>query len=91
MGRKWVVIAGLNFLLLSVRECISDCLTALIMLVMSILLILVTGILQTMRSELRDITGGDFQDDQWGFGQIIAVFLWIPLCLQVVYCVTSFA
>jgi len=35
------------------------------------------------RSKLKATTGTDFQDDQWGFGQIIAVFLWIPLCLKI--------
>lgn len=44
-----------------------------------------------MRSKFKAISGADFQDDEWGFGQIIAVCLWIPLCLQVVYYVMCFA
>ena len=34
---------------------------------------------------MRSIIGVDFEDDQWGFGQVIAVFVWIPLCLRVIY------
>jgi len=37
------------------------------------------------RNKFKAIAGPDFQDDEWGFGQIVAVFLWIPLCLKIVY------
>jgi hypothetical protein len=41
--------------------------------------------MERMRSAMKDITGPDFQDNQWGFGQVIALFLWMPLCIQLVY------
>jgi hypothetical protein len=40
---------------------------------------------QRTRSLMKEITGAAFQDNQWGFGQVIALFLWMPLCIQLVY------
>ena len=82
-------IAGLNFLPLIVY--ISDCPTVFIMILMTFLMIGLIWLLQTMRRKLKATTIGDFQDDIWGFGQIIAVFIWVPLCLQVVYCALCFS
>jgi hypothetical protein len=41
--------------------------------------------LEVTRSDLRFIVGAEYQDDEWGFGQVIAVFLWIPLCFKIMY------
>ena len=41
--------------------------------------------MERTRSAMKEITGSDFQDNQWGFGQVIALFLWMPLCIQMVY------
>jgi hypothetical protein len=34
---------------------------------------------------MKAVTGTDFVDNQWGFGQVIAIFLWVPLLIQVLY------
>lgn len=43
------------------------------------------GEMERTRSIMMEITGPDFQDNQWGFGQVIALFLWMPLCIQLGY------
>jgi hypothetical protein len=37
--------------------------------------------MQRTRNLMKEITGAAFQDNQWGFGQFIALFLWMPLCI----------
>ncbi|KDR77333.1 hypothetical protein GALMADRAFT_442853 [Galerina marginata CBS 339.88] len=37
------------------------------------------------RDVMRAVTGPEFQDNQWGFGQVIALFLWAPLGIQIIY------
>ena len=39
--------------------------------------------MERTRNEMKAIIGAVSQDDQWGFGQIIAVFLWLPLCFKI--------
>ena len=41
--------------------------------------------MERLRDVMKTITGADFQDNQWGFGQVIALFLWVPLCSQFAY------
>ena len=41
--------------------------------------------MERTRNIMKEITGANFQDNQWGFGQVIALFLWMPLCIQLVY------
>jgi hypothetical protein len=41
--------------------------------------------LQRKRQIMKAVTGTDFVDNQWGFGQVIAIFLWIPLLIQTLY------
>lgn len=41
--------------------------------------------MEKTRAVMKGITGTDFQDNQWGFGQVIAIFLWMPLCIQFAY------
>jgi hypothetical protein len=41
--------------------------------------------LQGKRLFMKAVTGSNFVDNQWGFGQVIAIFLWIPLVIQVIY------
>ena len=41
--------------------------------------------MERLRDVMKTITGADFQDNQWGFGQVIALFLWVPLCSQIAY------
>ena len=31
------------------------------------------------RDAMRDILGDKFQDNEWGFGQVVAICLWVPL------------
>jgi hypothetical protein len=37
--------------------------------------------MQRKRQIIRDIAGQEFEDDQWGFGQVLAIFIWIPVCV----------
>lgn len=37
------------------------------------------------RNVLKAITSSDYQDNEWGFGQVIAMFLWAPLFIQALY------
>ncbi|KAJ6495002.1 hypothetical protein DFH09DRAFT_1205701 [Mycena vulgaris] len=41
--------------------------------------------MERTRNVMKAVTGAEFQDNQWGFGQVIALFLWVPLCLQSLY------
>jgi hypothetical protein len=37
--------------------------------------------LERKRNTMKAITGAEFQDNAWGFAQVVAIFLWIPLIL----------
>jgi hypothetical protein len=41
--------------------------------------------MESERNHMRSILGRDFEDDQWGFGQVVALCLWVPLGLQSIY------
>ncbi|KAH0543890.1 hypothetical protein FGG08_001791 [Glutinoglossum americanum] len=41
--------------------------------------------LERKRIIMKNIVGADFQDNQWGFGQVIALLLWVPLLVQALY------
>jgi len=41
--------------------------------------------MERTRNDMKSVTGAEFQDNQWGFGQIISLFLWVPLCIQIVF------
>jgi hypothetical protein len=41
--------------------------------------------MERTRNVMKTVTGAEFQDNQWGFGQVISLFLWAPLCLQSFY------
>lgn len=41
--------------------------------------------LQGKRLFMQAVTGSNFVDNQWGFGQVIAIFLWTPLIIQAIY------
>lgn len=34
--------------------------------------------IQTMRNVLRESSSFEFVDDQWGFGQVLSLFVWLP-------------
>jgi hypothetical protein len=36
--------------------------------------------LQLQRQQLQLVSGNAYQDSQWGFGQVTAMFLWGPMC-----------
>ena len=38
--------------------------------------------LEHKRSVMRAVTGNSFVDDEWGFGQVVAIFLWAPVLFQ---------
>jgi hypothetical protein len=31
---------------------------------------------------MKAATGSSFADDQWGFGQVVAIFLWLPVLVE---------
>ncbi|KAK0744188.1 hypothetical protein B0T18DRAFT_198637 [Schizothecium vesticola] len=37
------------------------------------------------RSMVRDLVGKDYISDEWGFGQILAIFIWVPVLLRLVW------
>jgi hypothetical protein len=46
-------------------------------------LILLNGMAAT-RGHLRGAAGEDFDDDEWGFGQVLAIFVWVPITLKII-------
>ena len=40
--------------------------------------------MQRKRQSLRDVAGKDFKDDEWSFGQILAVFVWVPVGVAII-------
>ncbi|KZP25975.1 hypothetical protein FIBSPDRAFT_928940 [Athelia psychrophila] len=42
--------------------------------------------MEQIRTIMQHIAGPDFADNQWGFGQIVSLFLWVPVCTQAIYC-----
>jgi len=47
--------------------------------------------MEKLRNIMKTIAGDDFEDNQWGFGQIIALFLWVPLIFQLIYTITQYS
>jgi multisubunit Na+/H+ antiporter MnhE subunit len=41
--------------------------------------------LQQTRDAMKSVTGTNFQDNKWGFGQVMAVLMWAPLLLQAMH------
>jgi hypothetical protein len=41
--------------------------------------------LRECRGDLHKIMGNDFQDSEWGFGQVLAVFLWIETIFSLMW------
>lgn len=37
------------------------------------------------RKHLRSLARGQFEDDQWGFGQIAALTIWAPIPVELLY------
>ncbi|KZP20591.1 hypothetical protein FIBSPDRAFT_826925 [Athelia psychrophila] len=42
--------------------------------------------MEQIRTIMQHIAGPDFADNQWGFGQVVSLFLWVPVCTQAIYC-----
>lgn len=45
--------------------------------------------MERIRHRMSKASGSQFQDNQWGFGQVVSLFLWAPLLLQFLYYVYS--
>lgn len=45
--------------------------------------------MERKRHIMHEVTGADFADNQWGFGQVIALLLWAPLIFQILYYIFS--
>ena len=43
------------------------------------------GEMERKRDVMRSITREKFQDDEWGFGQVIALCLWVPFIIQLLF------
>lgn len=37
------------------------------------------------RNHLHSVAGADFEDDDWGFGQIAALFIWAPIPVEILF------
>jgi hypothetical protein len=46
--------------------------------------------MQENRLLIRRLAGTGFQDDHWGFGQVISVFVWIPSSIKLLVWITLF-
>jgi hypothetical protein len=40
--------------------------------------------LQMKRNTLGEVLAGDYQDSQWGFGQVLALFAWAPFLVETI-------
>jgi len=56
-----------------------------ISLAFAIAMLVELGELERLRNIMKTVAGDDFEDNEWGFGQVIALFLWLPLILQYFY------
>ncbi|KZP16272.1 hypothetical protein FIBSPDRAFT_895156 [Athelia psychrophila] len=39
--------------------------------------------MKSLRDSIRGIAGSDFEDNDWGFAQVVAMFLWVPVYVGV--------
>ena len=47
--------------------------------------------LEHKRSAMKAVTGDGFTDDQWGFGQVVALFLWAPVLVEFLFVIFHIA
>ncbi|KAF7985915.1 hypothetical protein HWV62_43824 [Athelia sp. TMB] len=47
--------------------------------------------MERTRSLMQAITGTNFGDNQWRFGQVVSLFLWVPICVQAAYYVIQWS
>ncbi|KAF7513215.1 hypothetical protein GJ744_010611 [Endocarpon pusillum] len=54
---------------------------------------MLTGLIMMWRQRyyLHGLVGGEFEGDDWGFGQIAALFIWAPIPLEILYVVHDLA
>lgn len=57
---------------------------SLITLAFAIGVLFCAGQMQVKRNDLRELAGETYTDSQWGFGQVVAVFVWIPTTLRLI-------
>lgn len=43
------------------------------------------GVLWMLRTEMSGLTGESYQENEWGFGQIVAVVAWLPTAVDIVW------
>ncbi|PMD54129.1 uncharacterized protein K444DRAFT_667755 [Hyaloscypha bicolor E] len=43
-----------------------------------------TGQMQVKRNNLKKVVGKQYTDGEWGFGQIVAIFVWMPTTLRLI-------
>ena len=48
-------------------------------------------VLLVIRAQLSAATGDDYEDNQWGYGQILAVFVWLPTIIDLMRWIYSTA
>jgi hypothetical protein len=47
--------------------------------------------LEHKRSAMKAVTGDGFTDDQWEFGQVVALFLWAPVLVEFLFVIFHIA
>ena len=56
---------------------------ALVTLAFSIGMLYCLIVMQVKRNAMRAVAGPAYQDNNWGFGQILSVFVWIPIAFKI--------
>ncbi|KAF9479043.1 hypothetical protein BDN70DRAFT_932886 [Pholiota conissans] len=80
-----VIVCNILFLLFTALTSKNAVATGIISFGLTIGMLVELTEMEKTRNVMKSIMGSEFQDNQWGLGQIIALFLWAPLCLQTVY------
>ena len=38
-----------------------------------------------LRTGLKTVAGAKYDDDDWGYGQVLAIFVWLPTLLDLIH------
>jgi len=75
----WIIYSILKWLALAVLEPFYNMIFTL---AFSIGTLFCLVQMQAERDAMRAIAGPDYGDDKWGFGQVISVFVWLPIAFK---------
>lgn len=76
----WIVYSILKWLALAILEPLVNMVFTL---AFSIGTLFCLVQMQAKRNAMRAIAGPDYGDNKWGFGQVISVFVWLPIALKI--------